>query len=494
MSDKEFDINDEEIYEEPSEVKKMKGGLRGRNFKQGLYSSFVALFVVIIVILFNLFIGQLNIKVDLTEENVYTLTDATRELAENLTDEIEIYYLVKDGEEYDVLKNVIEQYDKLPNIKSIWKDPELYPQFASQYTNEQLQGNDVIILDKTTGASKFIPFEDMYITDYQMNYSSYSYDYKNTLDAEGQITSGINYVTSGVHTKMYVVNSHGETELDGGVTELVKKANVDIETFDVLSQNTIPEDCDILFMNGPVTDISEEELAMYKAYLDDGGNAILTVSWSEKDLTNYYALLEYYGVEATNGVVYEKSGNYMQSPTILLEHFDSVTDDISSEYTLDDYIIMPIATILKTKDESELRGTLTLSDIVISTDGSYGKTDDPNLIEKTENDPAGPFPLVIQASDTYKDKSSKVAIYASPFMTADKWIDFYECSNIDLFIDSIDWMSEQQSITIPKRSLDGVYLQVPEKDATIWAAVTIIIVPLGILIAGFIVWYMRRKH
>ena len=168
MSDKEFDIyeNDEknnanaggnvdivndaseyndgfveEIYAETAPLKKNKGGLKGRNFKQGLYSSFVALFVVAIVILFNLFVGQLNLKVDLTKEEVYTLTDATRELAENLTDEIEIYYLVKEGEEYDVLKNVVEQYDKLPNITSIWKDPELYPQFAAQYTSEQLQGN-----------------------------------------------------------------------------------------------------------------------------------------------------------------------------------------------------------------------------------------------------------------------------------------------------------------------------------------------------------------
>lgn len=512
MSDKEFDINDnvenntgdgfaddnvvEEIYEGPAAVKKMKGGLRGRNFKQGLYSSFVTLFVVIIVILFNLFIGQLNLKVDLTEENVYTLTDATKELAQNLTDEIEIYYLVKEGNEYEVLQNVIEQYDKLPHIKSILKDPELYPQFASQYTDEKLQGNDVIILDKTTGASKFIPFEEMYITDYQMDYSSYNYSYTNILDAEGQITSGINYVTTGVRTKMYAVNSHGENALGEGVTELVNKANVDIETFNVLTQNAIPEDCDILFINGPTTDISEEELEMYKDYLDNGGKAILTVAWSENDLSNYYELLGYYGIEATKGVVIENSGNYFQRrPTYLLEGFQSVTDDISTEFKSDDYLIVPIANILKKKDESELRGTLSLSDIVISTEEAYGKTNaESTEIGKEENDIDGPFSLVIQASDTYKDKSSKVAIYASPYMTEDDWIDYYECSNIDLFINSIDWMSEQQSITVPKRNLDGVYLKVPVKDATIWAVVTIIIIPLGFLLAGFVVWYMRRKH
>ena len=178
-----------------------------------------------------------------------------------------------------------------------------------------------------------------------------------------------------------------------------------------------------------------------------------------------------------------------------MEPFESVTDDISTEFKSDDYVIMPIANILKKKDDSELRGTLSLSDIVISTEDAYGKTNpESTVIEKEENDIEGPFSLVIQASDTYKDNSSKVVIFASPYMTADEWIDSYECSNIDLFIDSIDWMSEQQTITVPKRNLDGVYLKVPVKDATIWAVVTIIIIPLGFLLAGFVVWYMRRKH
>ena len=55
-------------------------------------------------------------------------------------------------------------------------------------------------------------------------------------------------------------------------------------------------------------------------------------------------------------------------------------------------------------------------------------------------------------------------------------------------------MSEQQSVTIPKRNLDGVYLEVPQAEATKWAVVTVILIPLCILIAGFFVWYTRRKH
>lgn len=492
---------DNELVEEVSFTKKKtkKGriaGLKGRNFKQGLYSTLLALFVVVIVILFNLFIGQLNLKLDLTTEEVYTLTDETKNMAEDLKDDIEIYYLVEEGKEYEVLKNVVEQYDKLPHIKTIAKDPELYPQFAAQYTSAELNGNDVIVVNKTNKSSRFIPFTDMYISDYQVNYSTYNYDYKYTLDAEGQITSAIQYVTAESHSKMYIVKSHGETELGEKVLDMVNKANVETAEFNSLAEGGVPEDCNILFINGPITDISDEELEMYKAYLDNGGKAIFTVAYSDKDLTNYYSLLEYYGIEATKGVVLEKAGNYMNEyPTYLLAGFSSVTDEISAEFTMDDYVIMPIATILKTKDESELRGTLKLSNIIESSEESYGKTDpESSVIAKEDGDIEGAFPLVVQATDTYKDKASKVAVYASPFMIVDEWIDYHECSNVDLFIDTIDWMSDSQSVTIPKRSLDGVYLEVPQKDATMWAAITVVIIPVCILVCGFVVWYRRRKR
>ena len=92
-------------------TKKKKSNLRGRNFKQGVYSSVVCVAVLVIVILVNLVVGQLDIKVDLTSEDVYTLTDKTKELVSGLSDDIEIYFLAKEGDEYKVLQNVINEYD-----------------------------------------------------------------------------------------------------------------------------------------------------------------------------------------------------------------------------------------------------------------------------------------------------------------------------------------------------------------------------------------------
>lgn len=472
--------------------------LSGRNFKQGMYNSIVIVAVIAIVIIVNLFVGQLGIKIDLTKENVYTLTDETKEYAETLSDDIKIYYLAKENDEYEVLQNVINQYDKLPHISVTWKDPELYPQFASQYTDSEIKGNDVIVVNESNNASKFVAFNDMYIEDYSMDYSTYKYNYHYSLDAEGQITSAIQYVTAddASKTKMYVVKAHEETELEMKVTELIEKSNVVMEDFDPRSASSLPEDCDILFINGPMTDISEDELKMYKEYLDGGGKAILTLAYTAEDMSNYNALMEYYGVTVNDAIVCEARGYYMQNyPTYVMAEFENVTDEITTGFAAKDFVIAPVSKALTLQDASKLRSTLTVKSVVKSSEESYGKLNaESDIVDKEEGDLSGPFDVVIQASDTYKDNTSKVVICSSPYMFKDDWVDFYSNSNVKLLQNSIDWMSDRKSIVIPQRNLDSVYLEVDMKDATVWAVIVIIIIPLGILAAGFTVWFLRRKR
>ena len=491
-------MKSENKYIDDTQKTKRRRALSGRNFKQGLYSSIITIVVIAIVIVINLFVSKLDIKIDLTEENVYTLTEETKDLANNLTEDIDIYYIVKEDDEYTVLKNVINQYGKYPHINVTWKDPELYPQFAAQYTDGEIQGNDVVVVNKSTGLYKFVPFDEMYNSDYTVNYTTGQYEQKYTLDAEGRITSAIQYVTSVIQAKMYIVSAHGERKLGDGVSALINKANIDMVDFDVKSATEIPDDCNMLLIDGPVSDISKEELDMYKNYLDNGGNAILAVAYTDKDMTNYNSLLEYYGVKVSPAVIVEADGYYMNNyPSYLMAGFETVESNIAAEFSSDDFIICPITSMLELSDASTLRTSLKTTALALTSEGSYAKVNpQPDSYLKEEGDPEGPFELVIQAEDTYKDKSSKVAIFATPYMFEDDWIDYYTCRNIDLLIDTVDWMNDvdQETVAIPERSLDAVYIDVPFGAATLWGVLTIIVIPLGILVAGIVVWLVRRKR
>lgn len=471
----------------------------GRNFKQGMYHSIITVFVIAMVIIVNMFVTKMNIKIDFTKQELYTLTDATKEYVKTIEDDVTIYYLAKENGKYEVLQNIINQYDKLPHISVVWKDPELYPTFAAQYTDSEITGNDIIVVNDNKKTNKFIAFTDMYIEDYSMNYSTYSYDYSTTLDAEGQITSAIQYVTTGELAKIYNVSVHGETAIETEVKELIAKGNYELVEFDARTENAIPQDCSVLLINGPTTDISEDELEMYKSYLDNGGKAILTVAYTTNDMTNYNKLIEYYGVNINNdkAIVCEPKQFIMNYPTYIMSNYESVLkEDVSSAFELTDFVIAPVSLPLTIQDSSEYRSTLEVKSIVKSTTDSYAKVNpESEVIEKEEGDLSGPFDVVIQASDTYKDKSSKVVICSSPFMFKDDWIDFYNNTNIDLFIDSIDWMSDkEQSVTIPKRSLDDVLLNVDREDATIWGVIVIFVLPVTILAIGIVLWILRRRH
>ena len=476
--------------------KKVKRSL-GRNFKQGMYYSIVTVFVIAMVIIINMFVTKMDIKLDFTKQDLYTLTDATKEYVSTLEDDITIYFLAKENDKYEVLQNVINQYGKLSHISVVWKDPELYPQFAAQYTDSEVTGNDVIVVNETKKTSKFIAFSDMYIEDYSMNYSTYNYDYSTTLDAEGQITSAIQYVTTGVLSKIYTVSVHGETAIDDEVEELIKKGNYELVEFDARTETAVPDDCDVLLINGPTADLSEDELNMYKSYLDNGGKAIFTVAYTTNDMTNYYKLLEYYGVNVENAIVCEPKQFIMNYPTYIMSTYESVdSEGISADFELNDFVIAPVSLPLTIQDSSEYRSTLTVNSIVKSTEDSYAKVNpESEVVDKEDGDLSGPFDVVIQASDTYKDKSSKVVICSSPFMFKKDWIDFYNNTNIDLLIDTVDWMSDkEQSVTIPKRSLDSVLLNVDTKEATMWGVLVIFVLPVTVLGIGIVLWILRRRH
>lgn len=78
-------------------------------------------------------------------------------------------------------------------------------------------------------------------------------------DAEGQLTSAVNYVTSEETKKIYRMSGHGESTVSTSLSELFEKANLSMEELNLLMNSEIPEDCDLLFMYAPTTDITEDE-------------------------------------------------------------------------------------------------------------------------------------------------------------------------------------------------------------------------------------------
>ena len=311
----------------------MKQQFKGKQFRQGSYSSILIVIVIAIIVVINLAASRMPsqyAKLDITENKLYSIGDQTLDLLNGLNQDVEIYYICQTGNEDDYISRMLGLYeDSSSHIHVTQIDPVVSPQFAAQYTDETVSDNSIVV---TCGdAYKYIAYSDMYTT--EIDYSTYSYE-TTGFDGEGQVTSAIDYVTSDSLPKMYILEGHNEVELSSTLKERISRENIETESLSLLTMESVPDDCDILLINSPQNDLSEAEAQMIIDYLDQGGKVYMISTYTENELTNVNLILNHYGLSRVDGIVVEGNANYYypRYPSYILPAYEShtITSSLSS--------------------------------------------------------------------------------------------------------------------------------------------------------------------
>lgn len=128
--------------------------------------------VLAIIVVINLAVGQIPVKYtqfDLTDNQLYTITDQTKEFVKGLDSDVDVYLVAQSGQEDKQIQKVLERYESLSShIKVHTKDPVVNPSFTKQYTDSSLSDNSLIVVcgDKY----KVINYSDIYQS--KFNYST----------------------------------------------------------------------------------------------------------------------------------------------------------------------------------------------------------------------------------------------------------------------------------------------------------------------------------
>ena len=180
-------------------------------FRGGSYSLLISLVVLAILIVVNAFVSALptNLtKYDISSSKLYSITSNTKVVVNGLEDDVTIYWIVQSGEEDQVIENLLGKYESLSeHISVVKRNPDVYPTFAQQYTDETVYNNSLVV--ECGDRSRYISYDDIYLQETDI----YSYTYTTSFDGEGAITSAIDYVISEELPQLYVLEGHGETEL-----------------------------------------------------------------------------------------------------------------------------------------------------------------------------------------------------------------------------------------------------------------------------------------
>ena len=469
---------------------KIKASLSGRKFRGRMYITVVTAIVFVIVLVINMLATQLNLQIDLSTRRMYTLSEDTKELVSELTDDITIYYLVQTGNEMELFKKIVEKYDGLSNKISLeYKDPVLYPTFAKEYIGEEISENSFLVVNKTNGRAKYIDYNDMLVQ--EMDYNTYSYT-TTGVDVEGELTSALQFVTSAELPVMYVVEGHGEAKTGPAFEEAISKMNVSIQKLKTISATTIPEDCGILYLNAPTTDFTEEETAMIKEYLSAGGNLLATINYHTAGLKNYVSILEHYGLDVKNSIIFEGDLDmlYSNNPMFLLPKVES--HNITLKATSSNIpVIMPQSVAIEEADTK--RSSITISPLLTTSQKSYAK-DPQNItsVEMQQGDLEGPFHVGVVASDVYDGIETKLVVFTTDFAFDDSTLGY---ANLDLLSGTISYLAGEgvSTLSIPTKSVMAEYIYPSQAQALAWGGLIILIIPIAILATGITVSLRRRK-
>lgn len=282
-----------------------KQALSTRTAKVGGYSVVLALIVLAILVAVNVLFSVLPSKFtqfDISAAQLYSLTSDTKVVATNLDKDVTIYWITQAGQESTVLDKLLDRYQDLSDlITVVKKDPDIYPTFAQQYTDETVVNNSLVV--ECGDKSRYISYDDIYQVDTASYYTTGSVS--QSFDGEGQITSAIDYVVSDELPKLYLLSGHGKVALSDTFSNELTRSNYEtVEDFSLLNVDEIPEDCDALLINAPTSDISDEELTMLRDYVQGGGKLlVLSGPQKEASLTNLDTLLADYDVTVSDGIV-----------------------------------------------------------------------------------------------------------------------------------------------------------------------------------------------
>ena len=463
--------------------------------------AFTALFlaaVVLVNVLAGVLTNKFNLHFDLTDKRLYEISDETKKfLSEELDRDIlitvfapEYYYI--DADAYAPIREVLLRYITLSGekIKVRYVDPYTNPEIVEKYTTfGNISRFDIVV--ESDLRYKKLTTADLYEirTDYDSEES-----YISGLQAEQKLSSAISYCIVDKLPTALRVQGHGE-ELFSKLNALLTSANYSVDSIN-LSVEDIPDDCSMLVICSPERDFTVEEIEKLDDYFARNGNALIFYDINVPELPVFERFMADWGV-AYDQVLVADSTRAISQPTNIAPSFISheMTDSIASS---NEYVIAPASrAISKLYETYEWR---TVHSILVSSSTSYGKSyTSGETIDTTkqEGDIAGPFNIcVLTEQDVLRNLEHNYSriLFCSSGMVADDILSTDTFLNSKLILQALNYMNEDaDSIVVSSKYYQSSTLSIVAAQAKVVFWVLCVILPVGILTTGIVVWARRRN-
>lgn len=442
--------------------------------------------------------------IDLSQDKLYTLTDASKDKVKNVQQNVNIYFVGYSEEDSNL--DLAKQYKNV-NDKIVAEvvDSTSRPDLAEKYGIQS--GNEGIIVEC---GERYKVLTSSDLVTYDMT------TYETISIAEEKLTSAIMSVTSDTIPKIYFLEGYSEFTLSSQMQYLsIYLANEvnEIATLDILSKGKVPDDCDTLVITTPNKDFDDIATNAIIDYINSGKNILWlnAAKTTDQSMPNVEKILSLYGVKPfEKGIIRETDDSKMisGSPDMIKPEieYSTITKDIYNTTGL----LFLNATKINMVDDTSLEDLkVTKNELLYSSEGSYYRNNfSIQSDEPTTDEERGSFLVGVELDKTISDaneetgekaKISKLVIYGENYFASDLQISSsYQAGviqlayNKDLVLNSISYLVDRpEDITARKNTGTVTYTATEQQDTII--RVVIFVVPILIVLAGIIVWIVRKR-
>ncbi len=460
--------------------------------KYGAASTALTVIFIAVVVLINILVTVLvdifPLKLDLTGEKLYEISDETKKVLSSLKEEITIYIFTPENQFNKLLLENIKKYDQLSDKVSYeYVDLTLNPQFAKEYEKGGSSLTASSILVKSDKRYKILESEDLF------QYAQDGYTMTG-LKAEQKITSAIIYDSNEDIIGIYGTTGHQESEMPAMLGSIAEDNGYVAGSVNLMSEE-IPDDAKAVVVYGPTKDFTEEEINKLAAFIDRGNTSILFFAMQNDQLQRLSAYMAEWGIVVNNDLVLDMKNAYGQPYVPMAESSreSSVTENISGT------IICPGVSSINLLFSAN--GSYSTEAFLTTYATSYAKAfteDITNNFEKAPGDKSGPFIVAAKGTKFVSGKNesveSSIYVYSCLDFASDAVISTGTFSNGDVIASNLSLIGgDKDSVTIaPKYFLDPL-MNINQTTATILTALFAVIIPLLLVAAGIIV-FVRRKN
>ena len=479
---------------------KIKNLLNKKSLKYGTNAAIITAAVIVMAIVLNLLVGLLDLKLDLTPNKLFSLSETTENILKELDSDVEIIGLFDDavvssGSEYKQVTDLLSLYAKSPRVTVRYIDPDRNPGIINQLDPDNtmnLRSTNFVVKSVVNGVEKKKKLD--YYDLFQMEFDQYSFSqYITGSNAEQGFTGAIKYVTSEYTPVIYFTEGHDESDVDfqyRNLKEYLEKNSILVKKINLMTVEQVPEDAELVVVASPRRDFSYSERDVLENYFHNGGKAIFMFDYLENDpsFEELNKLLNKFNLELN----YDKVRETDESRHLPQDPYTLVVDVKSSSIVPRAFntFLTNCRSISILKNEKQY---ITHTSLISTSDSAVGE-----MVNKSRGDDL-PGPLELAVAVDYKggEKPSKIIVMGNSTFVNDYayqvYGDFY-FSNINFFMSAISWMVEiKDEIIVPTKSFDVNRFNITQRQVSVMSGVLVVVFPLLIFGTGLMV-YLRRRH